>query len=109
MWYDIERAAFGSGAAVGGGRCGGRSRPVGWRRLVTYRVGRVRRCRRRGSAVAVIRAAARARAAAEAALAAAVVGLADLCDDRDHDSLEVAAVMCWTPRFADAEVFWCRS
>src|SRR5215475_3793147 len=59
-------------------------------------------------AVSVVRAARRARAAVEAAEASAVVMLADLCEDRVHESLEVAAVMCWTPRFADDEVSWCR-
>src|SRR5262249_24391800 len=59
-------------------------------------------------AVSVVRAARRARAAVEAAEASAVVTLADVCEDRVHDSLGVAAVMCWTPRFADDEVSWCR-
>ena len=61
-----------------------------------------------GVAVGRLRAAARVRAAAEAELAAAVVGVADLCDDRNYDSLEVAAVLSWTPRFAGVEVGWCQ-
>jgi hypothetical protein len=44
---------------------------------------------------------------AEAELAA--VGVADLCTDRNYDSLEVASVLTWTPRFACSEVGWCRS
>src|SRR5215468_12690376 len=59
-------------------------------------------------AVSVFRAAHRARAAAEAAEAASMVTVADLCQDREHDSLEVAAIVAWTPRFADDEVSWCR-
>ena len=59
-------------------------------------------------AVRRLRAAARVRAVAEAELAAAAVGVADLCDDRNYDSLEVAAVLTWTPRFAGVEVGWCR-
>src|SRR5215475_12505601 len=61
-----------------------------------------------GGAAPALRAAGRVGAAAEAAIAAAMVTVADLCGDREHDSLEVAAVMCWTPRFADSEVSWCR-
>src|SRR5262249_46795493 len=59
-------------------------------------------------AVPALRAAGRAGAAAEAAIAAAMVTVADRCGDREHDSLEVAAIMCWTPRFADDELCWCR-
>src|SRR5262249_29457381 len=59
-------------------------------------------------ALARLRAAGRVGAAAEAAIAAAMVTVADLCGDREHDSLEVAAIMCWTPRFAGDELSWCR-
>jgi len=61
------------------------------------------------AAVARLRVAAKARAVAEAELAAAAVGVADLCTDRNYDSLEVASVLTWTPRFACSEVGWCRS
>ncbi len=61
------------------------------------------------AAVERLRVAAAARACAEAELAAAIVGVADLFADRNFDSLEVAAVLAWTPRFAAGEVAWCRS
>ncbi len=61
------------------------------------------------AAVTRLRVAAKARAVAEAELAAAAVGVADLCTDRNYDSLEVASVLTWTPRFACSEVGWCRS
>ncbi len=60
------------------------------------------------AAVARLRAAGRARAVAEAELAAAAVGVADLCEDREHDSVQVAAVLAWSSRFAGVEVGWCR-